>query len=152
MKLLNQLEVKTLYNYKDGHLYFTESRGCRKAGDKVGCYQKFGCTTKIKRHTYRISRLIFLYHHGYMPEYVYHIDRNVHNNRIENLIPASRSYINTNSNRKTTNIRKGIVEQKSGLFQVFITKNDIKHYLGSFSTLDEAIEARAKFYKKLYEE
>jgi len=58
--------------------------------------------------------LIFLYHHGYLPKFVDHIDGNKKNNRIENLREATKSQNAMNqkvSTRNTSGI-KGVMWHK----------------------------------------
>jgi hypothetical protein len=50
-----------------------------------------------KGRAYLVHRLIFLYHHKYLPELIDHIDNNLENNRIENLRPATKSQNAMNS-------------------------------------------------------
>lgn len=89
--MIDQNEVKRLFDYIDGILYWKTKTTARTnnivIGTSAGRINSQGyLQTMIYGNRYLNHRLIFLYHHGYMPEnMVDHIDRNTLNNRIENL-------------------------------------------------------------------
>ncbi len=90
--MITQKEVKELFTYKNGELFWIFfSRGIRKnrlAGSqrKDGRYQ-----IVIKGKIYLRSRLVFLYHKGYFPQQIDHINRKQWDDRIENLREATTS-------------------------------------------------------------
>lgn len=53
--------------------------------------------------TIYLHQAVFLYHHGYLPEQVDHLDRDTANNRIENLRPATNAENQYNGKRKANN-------------------------------------------------
>lgn len=70
-----------------------------KVGDVIGyTIRNDYIQVKIDRIAYYLHRLIYLYHNGYLPRYLDHVDGDPHNNRIENLRPATR--IENGRNRK----------------------------------------------------
>ncbi|MBU9563063.1 HNH endonuclease [Burkholderia multivorans] len=92
-----------------------------------------------------VHRLIFLLHHGFLPEFVDHIDGNPRNNRIENLRAATRheNAWNVKTPRANTSGRKGVYHLKpSGKWQVSIRVNCKLKYIGVFNTFEEACIAR----------
>ena len=86
--MLTQKEVCDYFDYVDGILYWkVQKANAIKIGQAAGSldertgYYRIHINSKM----YKTHRLIFLYHHGYLPNYVDHIDNNRTNNRIENL-------------------------------------------------------------------
>jgi len=67
--------------------------------------------TTVRGENLYLHRLVWLYHHGYTPDTVDHINRDTRDNRIENLRPCSRAENQYNSKRKSNNRSgfKGIV-------------------------------------------
>lgn len=94
---LTQEFLKEYFDYKDGILYCRKPQNNSKMriGDKVGHLviykdgqRKIRC--KILGHLYLASRLIFLYHKGYLPVCVDHMNHNPSDNQIENLRAATK--------------------------------------------------------------
>lgn len=90
MKIQNEITqdlLKELFDYRGGNLYWKVKKGCRiNIGDLAGTvgergYQQIGINGKV----YLAHRLIFLYHHGYLPQFLDHIDGDRSNNYISNL-------------------------------------------------------------------
>lgn len=92
--MLTQKQVIELFVYKDGCLYWRERKKGRRmdrpAGTKHdGGYTRINITQDNTPALYYAHRLIYLYHFGYMPIQVDHIDGDTSNNHIENLREAS---------------------------------------------------------------
>ena len=109
----------------------------------------------IQKKAYKLHRVIFLWHHGYVPSEVDHIDGNKANNHIENLRSADTKVNKYNAGRRINN--------KSGCKNVSWDKNNrkwvvrlrinlTKRYFGSFNDLEladlVATEARNKYHKE----
>lgn len=79
--------LNLLFEYKDGNLFWKNDKGKKiKRGQKLGSMSSCGyIVTKIDYKSYSVHRLIFLYHYGYMPKFIDHIDCDKKNNKIENL-------------------------------------------------------------------
>lgn len=73
----------------------------------------------VRGKTYRVHRLVFMWHHGYMPENpVDHRDRNPLNNKIDNLREVS-----IQCNNRNCNVR---VDNKTQVIGVFFHKQSRK--------------------------
>lgn len=96
---------------------------------------------------YRCSRIIFLYHKGYLPKEVDHKDRNCMNDRIENLRDSEhfQNAGNVNSRKNSSSRFLGVSFQK-GLKKCTaqITIKAKKKHLGCFNTEEEAAIAYNK--------
>lgn len=90
MEITQEL-LKELFDYKDGFLYrrVAPKYKPKNIGTRPGCLTKYKhgdrYRIKINYKLYFQNRLIFLWHHGYLPEIVDHRDRDTTNDRIENL-------------------------------------------------------------------
>lgn len=142
---ITQELVKELYDYKeDGFLYWKSNRGVNKTkGILAGSMRK---DIGGDRYIIRVNnkgcfgaRIIFLWHHGYLPEMVDHIDRDSTNNKIENLRAATRSQNQKNRTSAKNSTSKHLgVHQHCEKWQSAININGKKVHLGSFKTEEEA--------------
>jgi len=157
--LLNEItqnEALALFENRDGSLYWKVSKGRTKAGNEAGNltengYKRFRTGGK----TYLVHRIVFLMHHGYMPEFVDHIDGNKINNSIENLRAVSQSQNQWNSKLRTDNITgyKGVRWHKHAKkWTAKITMNKKTKHLGYFDDIELADlvvqMAREKYHGK----
>ena len=142
---LTQEYLKDLYEYQDGELIRKHRQGNKQARTIVGCTQKIGYKiTVINKKFFYLHRLIFMFHNGYMPLYIDHIDGNKSNNRIENLRSCNR-FENLSNRSKQANNTSGYknvywVKRKSK-WVVAVNSKYIKNYIGVFNDLDKAIDA-----------
>lgn len=134
--------------YQDGNFFWKKSpKYDIKAGDKVGHTREDGYTvTRIKGKSYLLHRLVFLYHHNYLPKLVDHIDNNPENNRIENLRDVSRkeNVYNTDKlwSHNTSGVR-GVSFCNKGNKWTARFKHQGKYlFLGYFKDKKDAINAR----------
>lgn len=113
---LTQKYVKFLFTYSDGNLFWNVSKtNSVKIGDKAGHLDNKGYwRVRVDGKLYLVHRLIFLYHHGYLPGVVDHIDNNPCNNKIDNLRECTVS-----QNMMNSRIRK---DNKSGVKGVSLDK------------------------------
>lgn len=164
MKEITQELVQSLFNYRDGKLYWKNiNKYChnRKNGDKAGNIESIGYyVTSINNKKYKLHRLIFLYHNGYIPEFIDHIDNNRLNNKIKNLRKATRLQNNRNALKHKTRNGKPTSSKYKGVHwdkrsQRWISKiiiNKKSKYLGSSKSEIEAAlmynDAAIKYFKE----
>jgi hypothetical protein len=157
---ITQARLHELFDYRDdGNLIWKVClNGDRnKIGKVAGTFSKsnkyYHCQIGGKK--YRLHRLIFLYHHGYLTlgMDIDHIDGNSSNNRIENLrgVTGSQNQWNRKKSVNNTSGIKGINwdKQKSKwVSRVMVNYKSI--FLGRFDTLEEATvaveNAREKYH------
>jgi hypothetical protein len=107
---INQEEVKRRFSYADGELFYKYSVANMKKGDVVGCRNGNYKITTVAYKSIYLHRLIFLYHHGYIPDYIDHIDGNGCNNDIKNLRACtnSQNLMNKTKTKANTSGIKGV--------------------------------------------
>jgi hypothetical protein len=161
--VLTQSELKSRFEYHpDGALvrrYGTSGNG-NFAGAVIGCQPKtLGnrahryTTVKIAGKSYRLHRLIYMYHHGEVPEQLDHINGDLLDNRIENLRPC-KAFENA-SNRKrfksNTSGFKGVSwNTRNGRWFAYADANKVRTNIGYFDTVEEAAHAAAQTRDNLH--
>lgn len=147
MELTKEI-VCDIFEYKDGNLYWKVKKSQNiKKGDIAGVIIKYkNCSRRrigINNKNYLCSRVIFLFHHGYLPKFIDHIDRNSLNDRIENLREATKSQNDTNrtkrKNTKSQYVGVSNSPYKSSIYWFAQIKvNNKQMRLGNFKTEYEA--------------
>ncbi len=146
MELTQEL-VKELFDYhEDGYLIwknplkFSWVKPGRRAGNLYQYKKGPRYTIKIAGKTYIVSRVIFLWHKGYLPKVVDHKDRNTINDRIENLRPAtdSENCKNRRGLKNASSKYKGVNLDGGKYWRAIIKAGDKKINLGNFKTEKEA--------------
>jgi hypothetical protein len=148
--LLNQL-----FEYKEGGLYWKVNRNSRaRKGQEAGtCLTSAGYKCLNLNYTmYATHRLIFLFHHGFLPEKIDHINGNKVDNRIENLRAASVSENGWNAKKRVDNTSgvKGVWKHNQGKWAAELTMNKKKIWLGLFVEKEEAANA-VKQYREQHQ-
>ena len=151
---LTQEYLHSLFYYKDGNLYSKINRykTTIRKNDLIKCYLKSGyLRTCINYKSYRIHRLIFMMHHGYLPKQIDHINGIKDDNRIENLRAATQSqnlFNRTLTKSNTSGVKNVTFEQNKYRVRLRINKKLIN--IGTFDNLElaelVAIEARDKYH------
>jgi hypothetical protein len=153
---ISQEYVLSAFDYQDGQLIRKIGRK-GEIGSVAGCIHKGTgyVHIKIKAKSFKAHRLTFLYHYGYLPELVDHIDGNRLNNRIENLREASKQENAQNQKVRLTNSSgvKGVSWHKvNKKWKVALCKNYKPYYFGSYEDKEladlVAIEATDWLHKK----
>ena len=111
--------LQQVFVYKDGKLFWKESKSGVKANTEAGLVSEKGYRRiKIFGKTHMAHRLVWAYHHDDVPDWLDHADENKLNNRLENLRPATKIQNGYNiSNRKNN---------KSGVKGVYFCKKSKK--------------------------
>ena len=148
--------LQIIFDYRDGNLYYKEKVGKMTIGKKAGGYNKCGYyNIDINRVKYRLHRMIFLWHHGFLAPEIDHINGIKTDNRIENLRASTKG-----QNLRNSKIRKN---NSSGYKNVYFDKKENKYIvelrtdgkckrIGRFKDLEladlVAQEARNKYHKE----
>jgi len=147
---MNKDQIHQLFIYEDGALRWRDSvspRAC--AGDIAGTLANTGYVViGVDSKRYLAHRLVFLLHHGYMPQEVDHIDGDRANNRIENLRAATRKQNQYNAALRTSNTSgvKGVYWYKQTSKWAAQCKVNGKLFpLGYFTDMHDAANAVAAF-------
>ena len=143
MFIVNQETVKTLFNYSDGKLFWKIKPCFRvKRGQEAGTlgndnYEHIGIFGKV----YMLHRIIYLYHHGYFPKYIDHINGNTLDNRIENLrkVTVTENQYNSKKRKDNTSGIKGVSWYKrDSKWRAQIKVNGKNIHLGTYTDIVEA--------------
>lgn len=138
-------ELDEIFEYRDGELYWKKPTGTLDGGGYM--------QTGIKGKYCKNHRIIFMMHHGYVPDFIDHIDGNPLNNRIENLraVTESQNQYNRSFQRNNKTGIKGVSwdkSQKRWKARIGIDGKDI--LLGHFNNINDAEnavkEARIKYH------
>ena len=147
---ITQELVKFLFDYKDGFLYY-KNKSSRYNTKPIGSLAGYVRTlnsgdrmiTKVNGKDYISSRIIFLWHQGYMPEIVDHVDFNQLNDKIDNLRAATKSQNNkySTSRKGSTSIYLGVCTPRKNpcnywFANIWVNNRSLK--LGKFDTQEEA--------------
>lgn len=158
--MITQELVKKQFTYKDGLLLRNFDSGGKKAGDIAGWVnevsrgKKYVRVSILKKQIYA-HQLIFLYHHGYIPEYIDHINGNSLDNRIENLRETNQSLNTANSKLSKANKSgyKGVIWRKDiEKWHAQIWKDRKRYGLGMFENIEDAAKAYKDAAEKFYGE
>lgn len=153
--MLTQEIVNSVFEYKDGDLYFKKSISKKaREGKKAGGIATSGyiLVSFYKKQIYA-HRVIFLMHHGWLPNLIDHIDGNKLNNKIQNLRAATMSENGINRPKPANNSSgyKGVyycIARDKWIAQI----NDHKKMknLGGFETALDAHKRYVEEAKKIY--
>jgi hypothetical protein len=144
-QIINQEYLQSIFEYKDGNLFWKLPRPRIQVGNKAGTLQNNGYfSTKVNGKLYLNHRLIFLYHYGYLPKFIDHINNNSLDNRLENLreCTLSQNQQNQQLRRNNTSGVKGVCwHKKSKKWIVHIHVNGKNKHFGLYENIELAITA-----------
>jgi len=155
--MITQEYIKELFTYNADGTFTRNSNGKPvKCSENTKHRYKRIC---IDGKTYMLHRIVFLYHHGYLPKITDHIDGNRYNNTIENLreVNQSQNCLNRSHMKHSKSPFKNVYLQKNHNnpnwkrnWVVVLTVDGKRKYFGSFEDLElanlVAHEARAKYH------
>ncbi len=132
---LDLAEVRHKFEYKDGVLYWKNNRLAHLVGRVAGCARPDGYVyVWVNKKTMLAHRVIYLMHHGYVPDVIDHINQDPGDNRIENLRASDRS--------KNAHNRKPPRNNKSGVRGVY-WREDFKSWIAYISVNGKQISLGA---------
>lgn len=155
--MLTQERVKELFDYRDGELiWLCDNPPNYMKGKPAGWVTVSGYKeTKIDGYCAKVHRLIFLYHHGYTPPEVDHIDGDKLNNKVENLRAATKSQ-NQRNRKINTNNKSGVKgvswSTSSKKWIVQLSDGNSQKVYGRFKDLSEAKACADKVREQLHGE
>lgn len=155
MEITQQI-LRDMFDYReDGNLIRKDTGAIVGSKPKVATRNRRYAATKIKGQHFCVHKLIYMYHHGEMPDQIDHINVDSLDNRIENLRPATNQQNMSNRNLFKNNKSgyKGVCWHKQHKkWGVTIGINGLFKHLGYFEDLELAglvsIEARDKYHGK----
>lgn len=149
---VSQERVLDLFKYEDGKLF-------RKSdGKMMGCYSKRShryVRIGIDGKNYKLHRIIFLYHNGYIPKIIDHINGNRYDNRIENLREADTYQNRQNSGLYSSNksgIKNVYWNKKASKWVVAFSINGKRKYFGIYKNIEDAEKVATSMRNKYLKE
>lgn len=156
--MITQERLKELFDYQDGQLIWKVKKAqCVKIGtaagwEKTDVHKQVYLCIELDAKMYFAHRLVFMYHHGYFPKRVDHIDGNRLNNRIENLreVTASQNAQNSKFRKNNTSGYKNVFfEKRNQKWRVLLQVDGVSKSFGYYKDVElaglVAAEARDKF-------
>lgn len=151
---MNQSQCKDLFEYRDGGLYWKQDRGSNaKSGHRAGRKLNTGYRSiHVSGRRYQEHRLVYLWHNGYLPSQIDHVNRIKTDNRIENLRPAtpSENQVNTPDRFNSSGYRGVRFIDKTGKWAARIYKQGKEIRVGTFDTAIQASDAYEIAAKEAY--
>jgi len=154
---MDRERLRELFRYKNGDLIRIADKNYKDKVCDITENTDFNRYKRIRTDgaRYYTHRLVFLYHHGYFPKYIDHINGNKADNRIENLRGCTRSenYCNQGVCARNTSGYKNVSFHKhTGLWVARIQKNKKSHLIGYFNSPQDADVEVKKAREKLHGE
>lgn len=150
---LSPERVRELFAYDpEGHLTWRLAGKGRCIGRRAGCETGVGyIVIRFDGVLYYAHRLVWMWHHGTIPQFLDHIDRNRGNNRIANLRPAT-AQENTRNRTKADGTHSkwnGVTWcKKARKWKAQMRFNGRNTYLGNY---EEEADAAMAFNEAAYE-
>ncbi len=149
--MITQERLKELYEYRDG-AFFWKSTGQEHKPTPITKHHRYHRLV-VDKKVYPVHRLVFLYHHGYLPKVVDHADNNRANNKIENLRETTQQMncLNRVTHKNNKSGCKNVYWNKAmNKWCVLLSVNRERKTIGYFEDFEfaelVADEARQKFH------
>lgn len=157
--MITQQQISEIFEYTDGALYWKKPAHKSKeylTGTLAGSIHKTGYRhITLFNRIEKAHRLIFMLHHGYVPNEIDHINGDRSDNRIENLRETTRSQNQYNKGmcKSNTSGHRGVSwHRKSNAWQVRVDVAGKRHMIGYFKDLDAAAAAAKEARERLHGE
>lgn len=152
-EILSQEYLQSIFDYKDGNLYWKKRKGKKLAGDIAGTKSHHYWQVCINYKIYRNHRLIWIYHNGTNPNYIDHINGETFDNRIENLRDCNlnQNLFNKKKNKNNSSGIKGISWSKQKnrwRARILFERKEI--HIGYFSDIKKAEFELKKARKQIH--
>lgn len=144
------------FDYVEGNLIWKVIKSRVRIGTIAGSISGRGYVNiKLNQKAYLAHRLVYLWHYGYLPAVLDHINGDPRDNRIENLRAAtpSQNQHNRSLNRNNTSGYKGVCWNKgSKKWQAKVKKNNVYKHLGFFDDILDAAKVVADYRIEMHGE
>lgn len=162
--MVQKEDLEQLFHYVDGKLIWKENPSYHKgwntrfAGKVAGSLRSDGYiqvefTFNGVTHKRKAHQIVWLLHMGTKPKGdLDHINQNPSDNRIENLRDVTHQVngFNRGPNKRTKSGVKGVAwHGHNKRWTAHISVSGVKHYLGSFCSIEEAAAARQAAEERL---
>jgi hypothetical protein len=146
--ILDQFLLRELFGYDGTGLYRKKAFPNAPAGAKAHKINKTGYLGfRVNGRVCGEHRLVWMFHHGFMPGLIDHINGNRADNRIENLRPATNSenICNSKLSRNNTSGCKGVTwAPDRQQWRVRIAHAGKPEWVGSFDSFEKACKVATK--------
>jgi len=152
--MITQELLHTIFEYKDGCLYWKINHKNAKKGSEIKAKSSHGykvVTVNGKQH--KVHRIIWQMNYGNLPKLIDHIDGNKENNKLCNLRPASVQQNQCNrklQSNNTSGVKNVVYDRFRDKWKVQIVSNGKLISIGRYDDLEAAelvaILAREKYH------
>jgi len=150
---VSQERVLELFKYEDGKL-FRRSSDNQQAKIYVTKGHRYA-RIKFDKREFKLHRIIFLYHHGYLPDIIDRINGDRYDNRIENLREAN-TYQNRQNSRIYSTSKSGVKNvywvSNCQKWRVVISINGKRKDFGLYTDIEEAKQVATSMRDKYFKE
>ena len=143
--VITQTLLKNHIKYENGFLYWIDfsNKPNAKTSALGNITQNGYLNVGFMKKKFYVHRLVFLYHHGYTPKFIDHINGNKQDNRIENLreVTQCQNMMNVGKTSYNSTGYKGVSYNKNrNKWVAQIKQNKVHFYLGSYDSPEKAYE------------